>query len=91
MKKYNTENRQIAIDKGFENLANQIVIQAVSDYRRILRGKKVIYDGRSQVTLEELEKFFHSGWFHLLTKVDGQTIINRLKREYEEEILKMKK
>lgn len=78
-------NRQEGIDRGFENLANAIVLQAVLDYRRILRGRKVIYDGRQQVTKKELEDFFRSGWFHLLTKVDSKTIISKLKREYENE------
>lgn len=78
-------NRQSGINRGFENLANAIVLQAALDYRRILRGKKVIYDGRQQVTKKELEDFFHSGWCQLLTKIDGKTIINRLEQKYENE------
>lgn len=75
----------VNIDRAYENLANAIVMQAVYDYRRVLRGKRLEYDNNKKVTIEELEKFFHSGWFYLLTNVDGQTIINRLRREYKNE------
>lgn len=72
-------------DKGYENLANAIVIQAVDDYRRLLRGKHCVEQRGGDVTIEKLEEFFLSEWFFILTNVDGETILNRLKREYENE------
>ena len=73
------------IDEAYKNLANSIVILAVDDYRRILRDENIKYDGGRRVTLEELDEFFLSDWFYTLTNVDGITIINRLRREYQNE------
>ena len=79
------KNEDIKTDKAYENLANAIVIQAVDDYRRVIRGKRVMEDYKNKITIESLDKFFLSGWFYMLTNVDGQTIINRLRREYQDE------
>lgn len=73
------------IDTGYEDLANAIVAQAVDDYRRLLRGKRIIDNLTRKTNIKECEEFFLSDWFHLLTNVDGQTIINKLRREYENE------
>ena len=72
-------------DKAYENLAKAIVIQAVDDYRRQLRGLPCVEERGSYITIEKLEEFFLSEWFFILTNVDGETILNRLKREYENE------
>ena len=55
--------------KNYEDLANAIIIQAVSDYR-----KKEEYRDR-------VERFFRSGWYKLLTGVDGEYLISKLRRE----------
>ena len=72
------------INKCYENLANEIILQAVDDYRRLLRGKNVKPIDKC-ITIDSVEKFFQSKWFGFLTKVDGETIINRLRREYKNE------
>jgi hypothetical protein len=69
------------IKTGYENLANAIVAQAVDDYRRLLRGKRV----PDKVTKKKCEKFFLSKWFESLTQVDGKKILKRLQKEYEDE------
>lgn len=69
------------IKTGYENLANAIVAQAVDDYRRLLRGKRV----QNKVTKKDCEKFFLSQWFESLTQVDGKKILKRLQKEYENE------
>ena len=81
----NVEVAPHEIESGYENLAIAIVAQAVDDYRRLLRGKRIIDKCKLNVTIKNLEEFFLSDWFHLLTNVDGQTIINKLRREYENE------
>ena len=44
----------------YEELANAIVLQAVKDYR--------LTDDEAE--LAEIERFFRSGWFGVLSKVD---------------------
>ena len=52
------KSEELAVDKAWENLANAIVLQAVDDYRRLLRGKRIHNDNNRKVTIEELEEFF---------------------------------
>ena len=46
----------------YENLANAIVLQAVKDYR--------LTDDEAE--LAEIERFFRSDWFGVLTDVDPE-------------------
>ena len=58
--------------EGYKELAAAIVEQAVWDYRNALKRKN-----NSEV--HSLEKFFLSGWFELLSDLDGKTIIGKIK------------
>lgn len=62
-----------------ELLANGIVLQAISDYRRLWNWRKTDYAKR------ELIEFFHSEWFALLTKIDPEWLIERLEKEADAE------
>lgn len=55
----------------YENLANAIVLQAVKDYR--------LTDDEAE--LAEIERFFRSGWFGVLSKVDPEYLIRNLRKE----------
>lgn len=55
----------------YENLANAIVLSAVKDYRR----------SSSERTMEEIERFFRSNWFRVLTNIDGEWLIKQLRKE----------
>lgn len=55
----------------YENLANAIILQAVKDYR--------LTDDEQQ--LQEIERFFRSGWFGVLSKVDPEFLIKELRKE----------
>lgn len=55
----------------YENLANAIIIQAVKDYR--------LTDDEQE--LQEIERFFRSGWFGVLSKVDPEYLIKQLRKE----------
>lgn len=67
----------------YENIANAIVIQACKDYRRAYRRYLRRY--RSTVTpdaeLTELEAFFRSAWYRSLTTLDGEYIMDRIRKE----------
>ena len=55
----------------YEELANAIILQAVKDYR--------LTDDERE--LQEIERFFRSGWFGVLSKVDPEFLIKELRRE----------
>jgi hypothetical protein len=73
-------NRSKAV-KGdpYENLANAIILQAVSDYRAALRRYR--RHGRPDRELEDCERFFRSQWFGCLTGVDGEYLIRKIREE----------
>ena len=55
----------------YEELANAIVLQAVKDYR--------LTDDEAEIA--EIERFFRSGWFGVLSKVDPEYLIRNLRKE----------
>lgn len=66
----------------FENLANAIVKQAADDYEAALRKlKKNPRNKAAMGETMELENFFHSGWYGVLTKVDPDYLIRRLREK----------
>ena len=62
---------------AYEDLANAIIVQASKDYIGLLQGAKPT----TEVNIIETEKFFKSEWFRVLTKIDGETMMNKLRRE----------
>ena len=55
----------------YEELANAIVLQAVKDYR--------LHDDEQE--LASIERFFRSGWFGVLTRIDPEMLITKLREE----------
>ena len=56
--------------ENYEKLAQAIILQAVRDYRN------GCYQTRCSI-----ERFFRSEWFMVLTNLDGETLIKRLRKE----------
>lgn len=72
-------------ENPYEKLANAIVLQAVSDYRTAL--KKVKKNPNNREAIDEalqIEKFFRTEWYQVLTSVDGEYLIDRLRKEVSE-------
>ena len=68
----------------YENLANAIILQAVKDYRVALKCLKVNPRNKTAIAdKDEIEKFFRSDWFSVLTSVDGEMLIRSLNMEVE--------
>ena len=66
----------------YENLANGIVLRAVEDYRDALRDLSVNpNDPRALRTVSDVERFFRSGWFSVLTSLDGVVLMEKLRKE----------
>ena len=66
----------------YSNLANAIVVQAAKDYMTAL--KKLKRSRSNKAALQEvmdLERFFHSGWYGVLTSVDPDFLIRELRRK----------
>ena len=66
----------------YQNLANAIVLSAVKDYRDALKrlnkkpNNKLAADER-----DDIERFFRSGYFTILTEIDPEYLIDRLNKE----------
>ena len=68
-------------EDDIENLTNAIVLQAVKDYRRALKGFSL--NGKSSTdVIADCERFFRSEWYSQLTNVDGEYLITNIRKEY---------
>lgn len=70
------------IETAYRNLANAIVVQAAKDYRNALNGETYYYNSTPKSVIKEVERFFHSPWYRMLTKVDGDYLIEQLQIEH---------
>lgn len=69
----------------YENLANGIVLRAVEDYRDALRDLSVNLSYPDALrTVSDVERFFRSGWFSVLTSLDGVVLMEKLRKERNE-------
>lgn len=59
------------MDEGYRMLAEAIVIQAVRDYRV----------ARSNGAKSHIVRFFKSKWFTMLSDLDGELLLKKLKTE----------
>ena len=68
----------------YRELANAIVVQAAKDYRKaVKRRRKYPKDEDAQREIRDLRRFFHSGWYSMLTEVDGDKLIKDLERSVD--------
>lgn len=68
----------------YENLANAIILQAVKDYRMVLKSLKANSRNRTaQADKAEIERFFRSQWYSALTDVNGEMLIRSLQKEVD--------
>ena len=66
----------------YENLANAIIMQAVKDYRKVLRTLSLYPHNRSaQYERRSIEQFFCSDYFSVLTNLNPEMLIVRLNKE----------
>ena len=75
---------QTPVDRAYQDLANAIIVRAVEDYRDALDG--ISHNGwyTPDEIIEQLEGFFYSKYFHVLTKVKPDYLIERLRKEHAE-------
>ena len=66
----------------YERLANAIILQAVKDYRNALKRLKKHPENEDDLyTKHEVERFFRSDWYKLLTTVAPEMLILKLNEE----------
>lgn len=71
---------------GWKDLADAIILKAVEDYR--LTNKQIKAkpdDPRLPSQKAEIEEFFLSAWFGVLTDLDGKQLLRRLQAETTQE------
>jgi len=75
--KKNTEHLE-----DYEYIFEQVLIRAAKDYRNALkRLYKYPENPTALATKEEIEMFFYSQWFTVLTKVNPNVIIKGIQEE----------
>lgn len=68
----------------YERLANAIVLQAVTDYINARKTLKIRpKDGDAMYTTKEVIAFFRSDYFKVLTSIDPELLISKLRKEFE--------
>ena len=66
----------------WEDLAEAIIMQAVTAYRKARRRVLHFPDQKgAQATIKEVERCFRSWWFAQLTDIDGEMLIRKLREE----------
>ena len=71
----------------YQALANAIVELAVKDYKKALKHHYRHPDRQEYVDeVKSLERFFRSGWYELLTDLDPEILIDRIRRMVRQEV-----
>ena len=66
----------------WQDLADAIILQAVSDFRETQRLLKQKSNNKDKLLeLHRLEHFFRSNWFKTLTTLDGSQLLTDLRKE----------
>lgn len=69
------------IQDPYENLANAIIVQAAKDYQKAMRQLRHNPKYTAAVhTKHEVERFFHSQWFQILTDADPEFLLEHIAR-----------
>lgn len=66
----------------YESLGNAIILQAVKDYRVALR--RIKHNPKNRMAIDEallIEKFFRSQLYAVITNIDGEFLIDKLREE----------
>ena len=70
----------------YQALANAVIMQAVKDYRAAYRRlQRFPRDRLAESVVNEITRFFHSGYFAVLTTLDGPALLEKVTEELEKE------
>ena len=86
MKQHSVINQKRSELDPYQSLANSVILLAVKDYRRGLKmRKKRPQSGTARFLIEDAERFFKSDWFTVLTDVQGEWLINKIREEFKDD------
>ena len=86
-----TQKRERVEDYDYERLAEQIIIRAAKDYRNALKRLfRHPENPTALATKEEIEMFFRSKWFQVLSDIDPNVLIEGVKAKVKREIIEAK-
>ena len=67
---------------GYEALANAVILQAVRDRRDACRINRSYPENFAEERKrKDIERFFRSDWFSVLTNLDGRLLLRKLQEE----------
>lgn len=70
-----------ATERNWRDLAEAIIVQAATDYRRArYRNIKRPYQAETLREIDSIERFFRSVWSSVLTNLDGRKLLYDLKK-----------
>lgn len=71
----------------YQALANAIVELAVKDYKKALKYHYTHPDKKEYADeVDSLERFFLSGWYGMLTDLDGEYLMTDIRRMVRQEV-----
>ena len=71
----------------YQALANAIVELAVKDYKKALKRHHRFPNNEDYAAeVKSLERFFRSGWYGMLTDLDGEYLITGIRRMVRKEV-----
>ena len=86
-----TQKRERVEGFDYERLAEQIIIRAAKDYRNALKRLfRHPENPTALATKEEIEMFFRSEWFQVLSDIDPNVLIEGIKAKAKREIIEAK-
>ena len=70
------------IYEPYKEIASAIILQAVKDYRTATRKYRKDKDTKKhQATMNEIENFIRSEWFGVLSDIEPEMLLGKLKEE----------
>lgn len=71
----------------YQALANAIVELAVKDYKKALKQHQHFPNNKEYADeVASLERFFRSGWYGMLTDLDGEYLMTSIRRMVRQEV-----
>ena len=74
-----SNRKQLSKDINIDALVSGIIVQAVKDYRICTNKlKKKPKNQEALIAKREIERFFRSDWFGMLSDLDPEILLNKL-------------
>lgn len=76
--KHTIEEYKMSNNQNYEGLANAVIVKGVDDYRKVLKAlKQNPNNALANYGRREIEEFFRSEYFSVLTTVNPEMLIEK--------------